>query len=72
MPPVTIIYLPCPFCGGFQTTVEATLRDGCKPGDFEAYAYSVRCLSCAATGGWAKSEAGALRCWTMRVKPYAK
>lgn len=56
----------CPFCGG-EPLPNKTLRDGCKDGEPDAYAHYVVCRSCAATGGWAKSEAGAVRCWNMRT-----
>jgi hypothetical protein len=59
--------LPCPFCGG-QPIPEKALRDGyadCQD-DPDAYAYTVRCRSCAAEGGWAKSATSAARWWNMR------
>lgn len=57
---------PCPFCAATITIIDATLRDGCRPGEIDAFAYAVRCQSCAATGGWAKSETSAMRYWNMR------
>ena len=59
--------LPCPFCGG-HPRLDKTLRDGYEDfkNDPDAYAYSLRCVSCAATGGWAKSESGAIMRWNMR------
>lgn len=61
--------LACPFCGG-EGLPQKELREGyenCK-GDEDAYAYSIRCRSCAATGGWSKSSpSGAERWWNMRA-----
>jgi Lar family restriction alleviation protein len=56
---------PCPFCGG-KGVIDSKLQDGCKPSMPEAYAYFVVCKSCAATGGWAKTEGNAVRFWNMR------
>ncbi|XHX78975.1 MAG: Lar family restriction alleviation protein [Stenomitos frigidus ULC029] len=63
----TDILLPCPFCGG-QPLIEKTLRSGYEncADDIDAYAYAMRCQSCATLGGWSKSESGAVRCWNMR------
>jgi Lar family restriction alleviation protein len=60
--------LSCPFCGGSPIN-DKTLRDGYESGsdDLDAYAYFIRCNSCAAHGGWAKTSAGAKRCWNMRT-----
>lgn len=55
----------CPFCGG-GAILDKTLRDGCKEGEPDAFAYSVRCRCCASSGGWAKNEAGAWRWWRSR------
>lgn len=61
--------LPCPFCGGVGHH-ERELRNGCEDGEPDAWAYTIRCYSCAATGGWTKSnEFGAARRWNMRVPP---
>ena len=57
---------PCPFCGG-QAELHKQLRDGHEPYEAEAYAYFYICASCAACGGWGKSEGTALRLWDMRV-----
>ncbi len=49
----------CPFCDGLP------LEDSnFVSGDY-AY-YFVRCRSCAAEGGWAKTQTGAIRNWNMR------
>lgn len=60
--------LPCPFCGG-GAVEHSVLRDGYDkwPDDPDARAHSVRCRSCAAEGGWAKSASGARRWWNSRV-----
>lgn len=60
--------LPCPFCGG-QPIQDKTLRGGFEHDrdDADAWAYTIRCRSCAAEGGWAKNPAGAVRCWNMRA-----
>jgi len=57
----------CPFCGG-DTNIDKILRDGYEkyPDDPDAFAYVVRCISCAAEGGWAKTEGNAIRNWNMR------
>jgi hypothetical protein len=60
---------PCPFCGG-EPIPGNVLRDGywIYRNDPDAFAYFIRCRSCAAQGGWSKSgEAGARRLWNMRV-----
>jgi hypothetical protein len=59
----------CPFCGG-NFVLDKTLREGYEnmKGDPEAYAHFLRCVSCAATGGWAKTASGAIRWWNMRHK----
>lgn len=59
--------LPCPFCGG-EGIPEKQLRGGFEHDrdDPDAYAYTVRCRSCAAEGGWSKNPAGATRQWNMR------
>lgn len=60
--------LPCPFCGG-EGISEKQLRDGFEHDrdDPDAYAYTVRCRSCAAEGGWSKSShGGAAILWNMR------
>lgn len=59
---------PCPFCGGAARRAR-TLRDGCRDGEPDAWAYYVVCVSCAAQGGWAKNEAGADRLWRSRATP---
>ena len=58
----------CPFCYGKPCRKRA-IRNGYenRRDDPEAYAYFIRCISCAATGGWAKNQAGAIRCWNMRT-----
>lgn len=69
------VLAPCPFCGGTGAALalDKVLRDGYDkhPDDPDAYAYSIRCLSCAATGGWAKQASGAVRWWNMRVEATA-
>ena len=59
---------PCPFCGG-DPMPDRELRRGHDRTDRDAWAYFLRCVSCAAQGGWAKSESGAIRLWNMRVAP---
>lgn len=63
--------LPCPFCSGTRTSVRKLLRDGYEksPSDPDAHAYTIVCGSCAAEGGWAKSESGASRLWNTRIPP---
>ena len=66
--------LPCPFCGGKPlTTPDRMLREGYEkwPDDPDAYAYSVRCNSCAAEGPWQKSASGAVTWWNLRSEPDA-
>jgi Lar family restriction alleviation protein len=61
---------PCPFCGDTRVWIDKMLRDGYEQfkDDEDAYAYSIRCGSCAASGGWSKSsENSAIRLWNMRV-----
>lgn len=61
---------PCAFCGGRGYCVRR-LRQGyeqCRD-DPDAYAYTVRCQSCAAEGPWTKSGAeGAVARWNRRVE----
>lgn len=61
--------LPCPFCGSAYVFITQTLRDGCQAGEPDAYAYSVRCGSCAAEGPWFKMPGNAERGWNTRSKP---
>ena len=57
---------PCPFDGG-KGELFRVLRDGCQPGEPDAWAYFVRCVSCAAEGPWQKNlPYGAVRQWNMR------
>lgn len=59
----------CPFCGGVAR-LDQTLRDGyqkCQE-DEDAWAHFVICNSCAAQGGWAKSQSGAIRWWNTRKR----
>lgn len=51
----------CPFCGGKPTLSTITADNG------ETH-YNIRCLSCAAEGGWAKTPGNATRWWNMRQK----
>lgn len=60
--------LRCPFCGG-DPVEDRELRDGYKDGEDDAYAYSVRCRTCAGVGGWGKSAASARRWWNGRMGP---
>lgn len=57
----------CPFCDGVAV-VWSLLRDGyaTTPDDPDARAYWCRCRACGCNGGWAKSEGGARRWWSMR------
>lgn len=62
--------LPCPFCGGkgFDDKVmRGPAYEDC-PDDPDAWAYFVRCRSCAAHGGWAKSSVNGGRSqWNRRI-----
>lgn len=60
----------CPFCGG-RPSLGSVLREGYEqiPEDPDARAYYYVCDSCAATGGWGKTETQVRRLWNMRVKP---
>lgn len=58
---------PCPFCGG-QAELHKQLRAGHAPDAAEAHAYFYICNSCAAVGGWGKTETMALRMWNMRSR----
>lgn len=51
---------PCPFCGESRTEVHPTV-------DPRGEIFVVRCLSCAAEGGWGKSEGTAVAHWNLRV-----
>ena len=53
---------PCPFCGGQARKQRTTLEIG----NIKEPRYFVSCISCAAEGGWAKTEGGAVRNWEMR------
>ena len=57
----------CPFCNG-DPKRDKELRDGYQTmqDDPDAYAFFVRCVSCGAQGGWAKTEGNADRLWDMR------
>lgn len=60
--------LPCPFCGG-TPLAERELRFGpdSDPEGPDAWAYIVRCRSCAGQGPWAKSNLwGAVSKWNWR------
>lgn len=61
--------LPCPFCDG-EPLIDSTVREGYerRRDDPDANAWFVRCRSCAAQGGWAKTESGARRWWNMRPR----
>lgn len=42
-------------------------RKGAVPNeDEDGYAHYIRCLSCAACGGWTKGRYGAVTWWNMR------
>jgi Lar family restriction alleviation protein len=60
--------LPCPFCGG-TPSLNKELRPGYAEylDDPDAHAFFYSCNSCAAVGGWMKSETSALRMWNMRT-----
>lgn len=51
---------PCPFCSEARTELVPVA-------DPRGAVFVVRCLSCAAEGGWAKTEGNAIRHWNMRV-----
>jgi hypothetical protein len=58
----------CPFCGGTGYMVKA-LRAGYELwiNDPDAYAYRIRCRSCAAEGPWSKASSdSAIRLWNTR------
>ena|SRR5579859_3361189 len=57
---------PCPFCTQTRVRVDRLLRDGCKDGEPDAYAYYVFCPSCGCQGPWVKNPSGAERLWNMR------
>lgn len=57
--------LPCPFCGG-EGLPDKVLRGGCEDGEPDAWAYFVRCRSCASHGPWFKTVGLALRMWNDR------
>lgn len=57
--PAVLTLPPCPFCGG-----EGVLAH--EYPDPSTCRWFVRCLSCGAEGGWAKTESGARRLWSMR------
>ncbi len=61
--------LSCPFCNG-KARLEKTLRDGYDlwKDDPDAYAYFCICNSCAAQGGWGKSEGSGIKSWNMRTE----
>lgn len=56
----------CPFCGG-KPKPDKELITGRKDGDIDAWAYYVRCISCACQGPWFKTEGNAIRFWNMRT-----
>ncbi len=58
----------CPFCNG-EPHLEKQLRDGYKQDsdDPDAWAYWLQCNTCAACGGWAKNQHGALHQWNTRA-----
>lgn len=60
---------PCPFCGG-NALNDRVLRSGYEAwqDDPDAYSYFVRCIACAAEGGWAKSPTSAVRLWNTRIE----
>jgi hypothetical protein len=60
--------LPCPFCGGTRFKVQASERFQDAPwGEREAWAFHIRCLSCATEGPWNKtSDESACRQWNRR------
>lgn len=51
---------PCPFCG--ETRVGVVVRRQ----DYGEAQYTIVCWSCAAEGGWSRSESGARRFWELR------
>lgn len=58
---------PCPFCSG-QGRLQSKMREGYEDHalDQDAYAYYVRCISCACDGPWFKNEGSAIRSWNQR------
>lgn len=64
---IDYILKPCPHCLG-RPVVDRILRDGYEDDkdDQDAYAYFVRCCSCASQGGWRKNPGGAVMMWNMR------
>lgn len=58
---------PCPFDSG-EGIMTRELRAGYddEPDDPDAYAYAVRCRTCATEGPWHKGEASAVRAWNRR------
>jgi Lar family restriction alleviation protein len=54
----------CPHCGGEGLLDQEVIHPEDKE---EGTQYWIRCRSCAATGGWSKTKAGAFRQWNMRV-----
>jgi len=67
---------PCPFCGGTKAITDTANRFphmGDDPGP-DGWASALQCVSCAATGPWAKGDtpeqarSSALRRWARRVE----
>lgn len=56
--------LPCPFCGG--TAELGHVEHPPRVVDDLVTKFYYRCLSCACSGGWGRSETTALKMWNMR------
>lgn len=57
---------PCPFCGGEARPCKMKRKGAVPNEDEDGYAHYIRCLSCAACGGWTKGRYGAVTWWNMR------
>jgi hypothetical protein len=58
-------FYPCPFCKGLLVTIDTCIRYGYEDqrNDPDAFAWTVRCLCCAAIGPWYKTPGAAIRGW---------
>jgi Lar family restriction alleviation protein len=62
--------LPCPFCGG-EAILDRVEHPPRVVDDLTEKIF-YRCVSCACTGGWGRSETAALRMWNMRTSTEIK